>query len=182
MKFETRGSGAPETAELPEEVSGEGKKNLTGKQKPVFLYLVILFAIAFLLILFSFVMQHRSNAELLRQLQSQADILQELRQIEEKYDNALAEIASLKETVDGLTEENEDIRAQADQHFRAETALTLLWQLNDGYEQGAGEDVCRPLLQQLQEDKLYEALPDTAAAGEESPRAAYDRIARAMAE
>ena len=125
-------------------------------------------------------MQHRSNAELLRQLQDQADILQELRQIEEKYDSALAEIASLKETVDGLTEENEAIRAQADLHMRSETALALLWQLNDQYEQGAGAEACRPLLQQLQEDKLYEALPDTAAEGVEPPRAAYDRIARAL--
>ena len=184
MKFETRGGGAPETPpmeEAPGTAASANGKNLTGKQKPVFLYLVILFAIAFLLILFSFVMQHRSNAELLRQMQTQADALQELQKIEEKYNDALEEIAGLKETVDDLTEENANVRAQADAHLRGETALTLLWQLNAQYESGAGKEACQPLLEQLQENDLYQALPASAPAGVESPRAAYDRIAGALA-
>lgn len=180
MKIETRGGGGTETPPIEETASSSGKDQ-TGKQKPVLLYLIILFAIAFGLILFSFVMQHRSNTELLRQMQTQADTLQMLQVIEEKYDDALAEIATLKDTVDDLTAENEDIRTQADRHLRGETALTLLWQLNAQYESGAGEDVCRPILEQLQEDELFQALPNTAPQGVESPRAAYDRIAAALA-
>ena len=77
MKLEKRAQSASEetAAQIPAAPAAEN-----GRHKPVLLYLVILFAIAFVLILFSFIMHQRSNAEVLKELQSQVETLQELQQ------------------------------------------------------------------------------------------------------
>ena len=82
MKLEKRAQSASEetAAQIPAAPAAEN-----GRHKPVLLYLVILFAIAFVLILFSFIMHQRSNAEVLKELQSQVETLQELQQVEEQY-------------------------------------------------------------------------------------------------
>ena len=100
MKLEKRAQSASgETAaQSPAAPAAE-----SGKHKPVLLYLVILFAIAFVLILFSFIMHQRSNAEVLKELQSQVDTLQELQQVEERYTAVSEENKALREQVETLT-------------------------------------------------------------------------------
>ena len=162
MKLEKRAQSASEetAAQIPAAPAVEN-----GRHKPVLLYLVILFAIAFVLILFSFIMHQRSNAEVLKELQSQVETLQELQQVEEQYKTVSEENKALHEQVDALTK-------QAETDARTHSALLLVWKLERLYA----------AIEALQQDDLYLALPNETDEGEmyETPRAAYDRILEAL--
>ena len=163
MKLEKRGDVIPE--ETAAAAAAEKSEN---RQKPVLLYLVILFAIALFLILFSFLVQNHVNAAEMQELQAQADAAQELRV---QYGEAQAENEELRRQIDDL---NEQIAAGE----RAQQAMALLWKLERLYLAG-DNDACRAVLAQLQQDELYLALPETTAAegdSYETPRAAYERI------
>ena len=173
MKIEKRGELTPEEAAAATQAQAEQKDG--GKQKPVLLYLVILFAIVIMLLLISFVITQRSNTAMLKELQSQVDTAQELREVEAKYNAACEENESLKAQV----QEMED---QAAQDAKVQQALTLVWQMERLYASG-DNDACRAVLKQLQQDDLYLLLPTEGADSDpayESPRAAYDRISAAL--
>ena len=171
MKLEKRAQSASEetAAQIPAAPAAEN-----GRHKPVLLYLVILFAIAFVLILFSFIMHQRSNAEVLKELQSQVETLQELQQVEEQYKAVSEENKALREQVDALTK-------QAEADARTHSALLLVWKLERLYAAGDDEG-CLAAIEALQQDDLYLALPNETDEGEmyETPRAAYDRILEAL--
>ena len=95
MKLEKRGDVTPEEAAAAEEASQKS----AGKQKPVLLYLVILFAIALFLILFSFLVQNHTSAMEMQELQNQADAAQELRI---QYSESQAENESLRQQIESL--------------------------------------------------------------------------------
>lgn len=177
MKLEKRGDNtAPEGPAAAE----KAPQNSAGKQKPVLLYLIILFAIAFVLILFSFVMHQRSNAEVLKELQSQVDTLQQLQEVEEKYNAATEENEALRQQVAELIDQS----SQAAQDAQARQALELVWKLEKLYDAGEHE-ACAAVIEALKADDLYLSLPATAAEGDvtcESPRAAFTRIDKALAE
>ena len=164
MKLEKRAQSASEetAAQIPAAPAAEN-----GRHKPVLLYLVILFAIAFVLILFSFIMHQRSNAEVLKELQ-------ELQQVEEQYKTVSEENKALHEQVDALTK-------QAEADARTHSALLLVWKLERLYAAGDNEG-CLAAIEALQQDDLYLALPNETDEGEmyETPRAAYDRILEAL--
>lgn len=173
MKLEKRGEVTPEEAAA----AARNTTQANGKRKPVLLYLVILFAIAFLLILYSFAMNQHSNAKTIRDLQSQVDTLQQLKDVEKQYNEALEENAALQQQID-------DLERQAAVDSRTIQALNLVWKLERLYTGGENE-ACLQVIEALKQDDLYRALPDTAKIGEdgvayESPRAAFDRIDEAL--
>lgn len=164
MKLEKRGDVTPEEAAAAEEVSQKS----AGKQKPVLLYLVILFAIALFLILFSFLVQNHTSAMEMQELQNQADAAQELRI---QYSESQAENESLRQQIESLN-------SQIAEDEKAQRAMELLWKLERLYLAGDNAG-CQTVLAALQADDLYLSLPETTAAeGDtyETPRAAYDRI------
>lgn len=173
MKLEKRGEVTPEEAAA----AAQNTPQANGKHKPVLLYLVILFAIAILLILYSFAMNQHSNAQTIRDLQSQVETLQQLKDVENQYNEALEENAALQQQI-------EDLERQAAVDSRTIQALNLVWQLERLYTGGENE-ACLQVIEELKEDGLFRALPDTAEIGEdgvgyESPRAAFDRIDEAL--
>ena len=172
MKLEKRGEVTPEEAAAAQNTTPQN-----GKHKPVLLYLVILFAIAFVLILYSFALHQRSNAQTIRDLQSQVETLQQLQDVEQQYKDAKTENAALQQQID-------DLERQAAADARTMQALNLVWQLERLYTGGENE-ACLQVIEALKEDNLFRALPDTADAGEdgtdyESPRAAFERIDEAL--
>lgn len=169
MKIEKRGELTPEEAAAAAQAQEAQKEG--GKQKPVLLYLVILFAIVILLLLASFVITQRSNTAMLKEMQTQVDAMQELREMESKYNEVSDENESLKAQV-------QELEDQAAEDAKVQQALTLIWQLERQYASG-NDDACRAVLKQLQQDDLYLLLPTEGSESEpayESPRAAYDRI------
>ena len=174
MKIEKRGTVTPEEA-----AAAQSAPAAEGKHKPVVLYLVLLFAIAFLLILFSFVMHQRSNAEVLKQLQSQVDTLQQLQDVEARFKDTL-------EKNDTLNEQVSELEQQAAEASKVQQAQSLVWQLEQLYLSGEN-DACREVLKALKKDELYRSLPTESQYGEgegaktyESPYAAFERIDRAL--
>ena len=173
MKIEKRGEVSEQentTAAVPEQAPG--------KHKPVLVYLVILFAIAFLLIIASFAMNQHSNDKVLQELQGQVETLQQLQNTEEKYHEAMAKNEELKQQIEELTLANKEA-AEAHQ------ALELVWQLENLYADGK-LDECRSILSELKKDDLYLLLPPDTSEDEkaypspESPAAAFRRIDAAL--
>ena len=76
MKFEKRSDGGAETPPSQEETPSPGKK-------PVVIYIMILFIVAFLLMALSFFMHQRSNSEVLGELQDSVSAMQEIQSTQE---------------------------------------------------------------------------------------------------
>ena len=98
MKLQKRSEGAPDAAPAPEAPSA-GQKN-----KPVIVYIMILFIVAFLLMAFSFLMHQRSNEEVIGSLQSSVSTLKELQesqdrnmQLQDQLDEAAKQIEDLQD-------------------------------------------------------------------------------------
>lgn len=124
------------------------------KRNPVLFYLMILFAAAFVLLLMSFMMQHRSNQEALDHLEETSN------SAVESLENKLKENEELKEKVTQLEEEQTQLtqqaQAQAEQAQAREEELTgYLEALSDLntlrglYNQGRYSDA-RDFLSQLE--------------------------------
>ena len=174
MKIEKRGTVTPEEA-----AAAQSAPAAEGKHKPVLLYLVILFAIAIVLILYSFAMKQHSDAQTIRDLQSQVETLQQLKDVEQQYKDAAKENAALHQQID-------DMEQQAAEASKVQQAQSLVWQLEQLYLSGEN-DACREVLKALKKDELYRSLPTESQYGEgegaktyESPYAAFDRIDRAL--
>lgn len=80
------------------------------KRNPVLFYLMILFAAAFLLLLMSFLMQHRANQEAMNNLQETSN------SAVESLENKLKENEELKAQVDQLEEENQELTEQLESY------------------------------------------------------------------
>ena len=76
------------------------------KRNPVLFYLMILFAVAFLLLLMSFMMQRRANQEAIDNLQETSN------SAVESLENKLKENDELKAQVEQLEEENQQLTSQ----------------------------------------------------------------------
>ena len=94
MKFEKRSGDGETPAPAPEDTPSTGKK-------PVVIYIMILFIVAFLLMALSFLMHQRSNSEVLGELQDSVTAMQE---VQATQDALLALIAELngRDDVDGI--------------------------------------------------------------------------------
>ena len=69
-------------------------------QKPVYVYLVALFAIALLLMSLSFFMSHRSNQEVMGELKENVNSFQLLQEAEERNAQLLQQISELENEID----------------------------------------------------------------------------------
>ena len=171
---------------IPDAPAPQRERPPARKRNPVLLYLVILFAVAFLLLLFSFFCQQRSNREALNNLeQTSSSAAQSL-------ENLIRERDELKEENAALTEETDNLRAQlAEETNRAEQAqaaleqsvraMDLFWQIDEAYAQGK-YTLCRSLIQAMEEQSLTGALPtqSTTDNGRFSPADRYQEIYSAL--
>lgn len=80
----------------------ENKTPVTPQQKKVYLYIIVLFTAAFLLILWSFFATHRSNQQVLDEVRGNADVVE----------SALEENQALSERNKVLEDENDRLRAE----------------------------------------------------------------------
>ena len=94
MKLEKRSSGEAEETPLPQEESHS--------KKPVVVYIMILFIVAFLLMALSFLMHQRSNTEALGKLQSSVSAMQEVQAAQDKVIQLQEELDDAKDQVDDL--------------------------------------------------------------------------------
>ena len=110
MKFEKRdaaGSPAPQ----------EDKQ---GGNKPVVVYIMILFIAAFLLMALSFFMHQRSNTEALGELQNSVSTMQEVQANQEKIIDLQDKLAVAEEELDRV---NDKLEAYQEEQEAAQKAL-----------------------------------------------------------
>ena len=118
----------------------ENKPPVTPQQKKVYLYIIVLFTAAFLLILWSFFATHRSNQRVLDEVRGNADVVE----------SALEENQALSERNKVLEDEND--------RLRAELAAALMREVQLKNDLTNAKDDLSALEQQLAE-LLPEGLP-----------------------
>ena len=168
MKLEKRSSGSDVTPDLPEE---KGKH-------PVVVYIAVLFLAAFLLMVISLVMQHRSN-EAMGRLEDSVSALQETQRVQD-------ENLRLKEQLDALTDELTQTRdnlaeaeSQLTEQGTALQALNLLYQLQQQFS-ARDYTACEETIAAMEEASLPAALSQEAQDGLTSPAQRYQQLKDAV--
>lgn len=171
MRLEKRSDGGG-AEDLPQEPKG-------GKQKPVFIYIVILFAVAFALILVSFIMHQRSNQQVLGELHNHVNALEELQDALDENLRLEKELETSQKAVEDLENElagsGDSIAALQDQ----QTALLSLYALMQQHSAG-DYDACQKTIDQMERDGAAALLSDLDAPGVTSPAQRYRQLKDAV--
>ena len=131
------------------------------RQRSVFQYIAILFAAAFVLLLFTFLMEKRQNDLMLQQNEEQISDLQQsvsaAQTLENMYNENLSlkeQVSQLEEQVSQLEEQLEGMQSDLDDLTAGQEGLTramdLFWQLDEAYVRGR-YSLCRDLMEQLED-------------------------------
>jgi len=107
---------APENASAPEHASAPEKAAFSNQKKNALLrYMAILFGVAFLMVLLSFLIQLRDSSQTISQLnQSNASALQNAGKLQEENQALTAENEALNQQVSGLTDRLKTATSRAD--------------------------------------------------------------------
>ena len=170
------------------------------RQKSVFQYITILFAAAFVLLLYTFMMERRQNDILQQQSNDKLNQLQQQSiSAVQSLDNLYKENGELKQSVDYLQEQvaqleqeklklDQDLAAAQDTNQwqqRSAQALDWFWQVDEAYGRGKYA-LCRTLMRHLEDtgdgDPLKNYLPQESATknGRFSPYHRYEEIYNAL--
>lgn len=148
--------------------------------KPVVVYIMVLFIAAFLLMALSLFMHQRSNSEVMGELQHSVSTLQEVQALQNQVIDLQKELEEAKETAETFQDANETARNQAShmEHLLDGTrqALDWFWQVNEAYVR-EDLDRCRELVESGRNGQtpLGDYLPQDSAA-----TARYQEILRAL--
>ena len=166
MKFEKRSGDEAETpSSAPEETPSTGKK-------PVVIYIMILFIVAFLLMALSFLMHQRSNSEVIGELQDSVTATQDaLLDLQNQLDEA-------QTTIDALESSAEETDAALAEAQRENQALLALYTIQQQYSAGdlAG---CQASIDAFEASEYRDALPETAEEGVTPPSQRYAQLKEA---
>ena len=192
-------SPAPEQESKPEPEK-KPEHSHKHRQKSVFQYITILFAAAFVLLLYTFMMERRQNDILQQQSNDKLNQLQQQSiSAVQSLDNLYKENGELKQSVDYLQEQvaqleqeklklDQDLAAAQDTNQwqqRSAEAMDWFWQVDEAYVRGKYA-LCRTLMRHLEDtgdgDPLKNYLPQESATknGRFSPYHRYEEIYHAL--
>ena len=158
MKFEKRSGDAETPAPAPEDKPSTGKK-------PVVIYIMILFIVAFLLMALSFLMHQRSNSEVLGELQNSVSAMQEIQATQDALVDLQNQLKDAEDTIDDLES------AAADQQQALEASQ----------RDAAGDlEACQDSIQAFESAGYQEDLPQAAGDGITSPSQRYAQLKEAV--
>ena len=131
------------------------------KDKPVIVYIMILFIAAFLLMALSFLMHQRSNSEALGQLQNSVTAMQEIQATQEKNIELQDQLADtqeeLEKTIAAYDGQLAALVGDLEQKQLQLDAITNLYLLQQAYS--AGEyDSCLEIIQFMETNHYVSAL------------------------
>lgn len=167
------------------------------RQRSVFQYIAVLFAAAFVLLLFTYIMDRRQYELIQDQNQAQIDDLLESASAVQRLDALYEENAALKNQIEELESQLEEANNQLDvlpdiisnqEHVLSETcrALDRFWQIDEAYVRGR-YSLCRELIQEMEDTEngqtpLKDYLPkeSTTDNGRFSPYDRYQEIYDAL--
>ena len=153
----------------------EAEHSRPKKKSNVVSYLAILFAAAFLLLLLSYFMQHRSNEETISDLTNSMNNLQSLGNLVDQNKALLEKNQQLQEQLDKLTEEKNTLEmenSQLDDQLSGNTdtlsAMDWLWRIQRVYSRGAKADA-KNLIASFEATGLPASLPQVSPSKVEGP-------------
>ena len=175
MEFEKRGAaGIP----APQE-----EKTSQGGNKPVVVYIMILFIAAFLLMALSFFMHQRSNTEALGELQNSVSTMQEVQATQEKIIDLQDKLAVAEDELDRANEKLEKVQQERDAQEKAlrqeQDALLALYALQQNYL-NQNLDACVKTIEDAESAGLPAKLSTISKAGVTSPAVRWQQLKEAV--
>ncbi len=174
------------------EAATAGRKRTTPRQrrqKSALRYITILFAAAFVLLLFTYLMERREmdvvlqeNQEQIADLQQSVSAVQSLKDLYAQNESLMNEIAALETEISRLETEKNTLSGHVTNVELSKTkaekglqAMDWFWQIDEAYVRGRNS-LCRELIANLDNAGLTEYLPRQSITNNErfSP---YDRLA-----
>ena len=150
------------------------------KRNSVFRYIAFLFAAAFVLLLYTFMLERRQSQQQiddLKQSNSAAQTLQGLidenGQLKTETEQMKDQIKELQGLLAAAEEEQGLLQAQIQGEQKTNMAMHWFWQINDASVRGKTK-LCRELITALEETKLQDCLPKENITGTDR-FAPYDR-------
>lgn len=175
---ETPVSPAKEPTEPSDAQKATPKADKPGN-KPVVVYIMILFIAAFLLMALSFFMHQRSNTEVMGELQHSVTAMQEIQAAQEKIIELQEEISDLQEQLEEDTAAAGELQEERDALERRSDALLTLYQLQQLYSAKQYE-ACEDLISEF-ETGLADSLPqESLDGGIVSPAERYQELKAAV--
>ena len=192
-------SPAPEQESKPEPEK-KPEHSHKHRQKSVFQYITILFAAAFVLLLYTFMMERRQNDILqqqsndkLNQLQQQSisavqsldNLYQENEYLKQSMDHLETQISNLEQEKQQLEQDLAASQDTVEWQQRSAEAMDWFWQVDEAYVRGK-YSLCRTLMRHLEDtgdgDPLKNYLPQESATknGRFSPYHRYEEIYHAL--
>ena len=168
MKLEKRSDGSDVTPELPEEKG----------RHPVVVYIVVLFLAAFLLMVLSLVMQHRSNQAMGR-LEDSVSALQETQRAQDENLRLQQEIESLTAALTETQSDLAEAEGQLEDQGKALQALNLLYALQQQFS-ARNYEACEESIAAMEEGALAQYLPREAGDGVTAPAQRYQQLKDAV--
>ena len=149
-------------------------------RKPVIVYIIVLFIVAFILMAMSFIMHQRSNSEAIGQLTSSVNALQEVQATQDKNIRLQEDLENAQDENKTLQKQLEDANGTRDQAQSEASALLSLYTLQQQYS-AAAFDVCRQTIQSMEDTGLAASLPtDSGVTGIISPSQRYQQLKEAI--
>ena len=173
MKLKKRSSGdlEPGAQEKPQD-SGGGKK-------PVIVYIMVLFIVAFVMMAVSFIMHQRSNSEVIGKLQSSVSTLQEIQTVQDENIQLREKLDALQEQADALQKQLDEANASTQSAQGQADSLAALYTLQQQY---AAHDYagCKSTIASMQSAGLDKLLPAETSSGVTSPAQRYLQLQEAV--
>lgn len=177
MKLEKRSDGGPEQALAEEEAPPQSAPS--HRNKPVVVYIMVLFIVAFLLMALSFFMHQRSNTEAMGKLQSSVSALQEVQATQDENIRLQEELSKAEAQSDTLQDKLDDANAAMDSADAQTAALLALYTLQQQYSAG-NYDACKQTIQGMEDSGQNSLLPAKSDAGVTPPAQRYQQLKEAV--
>lgn len=172
MNLEKRNAGAPQ------QPTPETDKPARGK-KPVIVYIMILFIVAFLLMALSFFSHQRSNDQAMVQLQSSVTAMQNVQAAQEKIIDLQDELAILQTQLRELEEKNEAAEQALTDAEAMQEALLSLYRLQQNYTNG-DYAACKTILDEMEQKDKVALLPAESSQGVTAPQLRFQQLKEAV--
>ena len=158
--------------EEKQQTAAPEKNQQPHNKRPVVVYIMILFIVAFLLMALSFLMHQRSNSEALGELRNSVTAMQEVQAFQEKIidlqdqmNDLQKEVETLQSEVDQQQTENQQLLSHLEAREKEIEALVYFYTLQQQYLTKSYEG-CQATIEAMEAAGLHDALPQTAAAEE----------------
>ncbi len=163
-----------------------------GTRRSVFSYMIILFLAAFILLLFAYLMQQRSNEQAIDGLKDSISSMQNAQEVYEENSTLKQQLSDLqqqtddliqaqKNQIDGLERSNALLINERDMLKKATQAMDWFWQINEAYVRGR-ITLAKELITNMKYAGLVEFLPRESITNNErfSPYDRYQEIYNAL--